>query len=160
MFKKHGLTGQTKHRVFEALLERQQGKCGICGISLAELQIQCANQPQQRRDGNVHYLLYIDHCHTTGMIRGLLCVSCNIVLSHVENYGFKPKPETIRTIFRDGRVEVVPFTDEFFDRMIERTAHWLNQYKEQVLEYMQQERWLPRRDILSHLQGQALPRSR
>jgi hypothetical protein len=37
MFEKHGLTGKTKQRVFDALLERQQGKCFICGVSQAEI---------------------------------------------------------------------------------------------------------------------------
>src|SRR5437763_16253483 len=94
MFKKHGLTGNTKRLVFDALLERQQGKCAICEISLAELEVLCANQPQQRLKRNIHYLLYIDHCHTTGMIRGVLCVSCHIVLGSIANYGFEHRPRT------------------------------------------------------------------
>ena len=152
MFPKHGLTRNIKQRVFDALLQRQQGKCAICGISLAELQKQCAEQPQQVRDGNIHYLLYIDHCHVTGMIRGLLCVACNIVLGWIENYAFRSRAETMRQVFRDGHIEIIPYPEESFNREMERAADWLTQYKDAVLEYMQQERWLPRKDILFHLQ--------
>lgn len=46
---------------FEYLLNKQNGKCAICGVS------QCATG---RR-------FAVDHCHKTGMVRGLLCQSCN-----------------------------------------------------------------------------------
>lgn len=42
---------------FEELLDAQGGRCAICG------------------DGNER--LHVDHCHTTGRIRGLLCGKCN-----------------------------------------------------------------------------------
>jgi len=42
------------------LYEKQDGKCAICGeISKSERG------------------LHVDHCHTTGMVRGLLCHGCN-----------------------------------------------------------------------------------
>ncbi len=46
------------------LLENQNGCCGICKKSIEEL---------DRK-------LFIDHCHDTGEIRGLLCHNCNIGL--------------------------------------------------------------------------------
>ncbi len=50
--KKYGLT-LGDHAV---LVNQQQGKCKIC-----------------KKDA----LLAVDHCHTTGKVRGLLCYSCN-----------------------------------------------------------------------------------
>ena len=42
------------------MLQQQGGVCAICGSIPGKGQV-----------------LHIDHCHTTGMIRGLLCRSCN-----------------------------------------------------------------------------------
>lgn len=42
---------------YEELKARQHGKCGIC-----------------KAEGRV---LYVDHCHNTSAIRGLLCNGCN-----------------------------------------------------------------------------------
>jgi len=42
------------------LYEKQDGKCAICG-----------EIPKTERG------LHVDHCHTTGVIRGLLCHGCN-----------------------------------------------------------------------------------
>ena len=54
--KTYGLTVEQ----YEAMHEAQSGLCAIC------------NQPeeQDRR-------LAVDHCHTTGKVRALLCQSCN-----------------------------------------------------------------------------------
>jgi hypothetical protein len=45
---------------FDALLAQQGGRCAICG-----------KRPE--RDASLH----LDHCHDTGAIRGILCLSCN-----------------------------------------------------------------------------------
>ena len=45
---------------FDALLAQQGGGCAICG-----------KRPE--RDASLH----LDHCHDTGAIRGILCLSCN-----------------------------------------------------------------------------------
>lgn len=42
-----------------AMKEAQQGCCAICGVGLDTT------------------ITNIDHCHTTGKVRGLLCVNCN-----------------------------------------------------------------------------------
>ena len=50
---------------YQEMHDRQEGKCAICG------------QPEtQLRDGKVKALA-VDHCHSTGRIRGLLCCDCN-----------------------------------------------------------------------------------
>ncbi len=47
---------------YEVMLERQEGCCAICG------------KREVKR-------LVIDHCHTTGRVRGLLCDDCNLGIS-------------------------------------------------------------------------------
>ena len=63
---KYKTTGQQKHRAshygitpeeYDAMLLGQGGCCLICGISNRKL--------------------VIDHCHNTGLIRGILCLNCN-----------------------------------------------------------------------------------
>lgn len=44
---------------FEQMLAEQNGLCKIC------------NQPEEGKS------LCVDHCHTTGVVRGLLCGHCN-----------------------------------------------------------------------------------
>ena len=46
---------------FMALYEKQNGKCAIC-----------SEAPSTKRG------LHVDHCHTTGEVRGLLCHGCNV----------------------------------------------------------------------------------
>ena len=52
---------------YETLLIKQNEVCAICKESC---------------------VLHVDHCHTTGKVRGLLCRSCNLGLGF-----FKDKPE-------------------------------------------------------------------
>ncbi|WP_373432403.1 endonuclease VII domain-containing protein [Streptomyces canus] len=49
-----------------AMLERQQGRCGICGTT---------NKPE---------LFHVDHDHSSGAVRELLCFHCNALLGHVK----------------------------------------------------------------------------
>jgi hypothetical protein len=58
MLKKYGLTMDG----YELLLRAQGGRCAICG-----------KEPEAADKGCLH----VDHCHTTGVVRGLLCTSCN-----------------------------------------------------------------------------------
>lgn len=46
-----------------ALLESQQGKCALC------------EKPAQ----------HVDHCHSTGKVRGMLCVFCNHAIAAIES---------------------------------------------------------------------------
>lgn len=43
---------------YDQLLAHQNGRCYIC-------------------DGKRNYNLQVDHCHKTGIVRGLLCKTCN-----------------------------------------------------------------------------------
>ena len=49
---------------YEDLLKKQEGRCAIC------------NTKTPSKDKSFKRL-FIDHCHTTGKVRGLLCSTCN-----------------------------------------------------------------------------------
>lgn len=68
-WRKYGLTAEQ----FQALYEQQQGLCAIC------------RQPPGARE------LAIDHCHDTGVVRGLLCTRCNLMIGYA-----KDRIETLR----------------------------------------------------------------
>lgn len=60
----YGITPDDYSRMFAD----QDGCCKICG----------AHQSSQKRR------LYVDHCHETGKVRGLLCHRCNTSISNFE----------------------------------------------------------------------------
>lgn len=61
-FKRHGLTAAD----YQAMLDRNGHCCEICRKPLG-------HGPRDR---------HIDHCHTTGAVRGVLCPGCNLMLGH------------------------------------------------------------------------------
>jgi len=69
-----GLTQQQ----YDALVERQQGGCGICHRSLADFKSN---------------MIHVDHCHYTGVIRGILCHRCNSMLGGLEDREWRPQAE-------------------------------------------------------------------
>lgn len=69
----YGLTPEN----YDSLLKAQGEVCAICGGT---------NKPG--KDGG---LLHIDHDHSTGKVRGLLCGQCNRGLGH-----FKDNPDSLR----------------------------------------------------------------
>lgn len=71
--------GITKEQYIE-LFNKQNGVCAIC--EKVETVI--------HNNGNVRSLS-IDHCHTTGKVRGLLCHTCNVAIG-----SFYHNPELIR----------------------------------------------------------------
>jgi hypothetical protein len=52
---------------FEDLKRKQRGACAICGASVGNA----------RGRGGGPSRLAIDHDHSTGIVRGLLCIRCN-----------------------------------------------------------------------------------
>lgn len=54
-----------------AMVEAQGGLCAICG----------ANGSANR----VHGKLYVDHCHDSGKVRGLLCHGCNVSIGWMKD---------------------------------------------------------------------------
>lgn len=58
LLKKYGLTPQQ----YDLMLAQQKGGCAACG-----------GAPGKRA-------FHVDHCHETGLVRGLLCVGCNFAL--------------------------------------------------------------------------------
>jgi hypothetical protein len=67
---KYGLT----YLDFCNMLENQNYVCAIC--YKVETALDRAGSPRT---------LVVDHCHTTGKIRGLLCNSCNVGLGHFDD---------------------------------------------------------------------------
>jgi hypothetical protein len=61
--KLYGLTPEQ----WDEMFKEQGGRCLICGKA-----------PGRKR-------LHVDHCHETGLIRGLLCSSCNSGIAHLQH---------------------------------------------------------------------------
>lgn len=67
LWRKYGITPEEYDDMFEA----QNGECAICGT---------------RTPGSTGSF-FVDHCHETGDVRGLLCFSCNIALGNFKDNG-------------------------------------------------------------------------
>ena len=54
---------------YQILFDKQDGKCAICG----------SDSPRGRKNGKGGEVknFFVDHCHETGKVRGLLCNHCN-----------------------------------------------------------------------------------
>ena len=62
--KKFGITLEQ----YDVMFARQDGRCAICG----------GYNKSSRR-------LAVDHCHETGVVRGLLCSPCNTGIGHLKD---------------------------------------------------------------------------
>lgn len=58
--KRYGLTDES----YQVLVKAHRGRCAICSA-------------KQK--------LYVDHCHVTGRVRGLLCMGCNTGVGHLRD---------------------------------------------------------------------------
>lgn len=65
LLKKYGLNIDD----FDRMLDEQGHCCKICNTHISQL-----NKP-----------LYVDHCHTTNKVRGLLCHTCNSCIGHAKD---------------------------------------------------------------------------
>ena len=67
---------------YNIMLEKQDGKCAVCGTT----------EPKGRQSGRGKVeCFYVDHNHTTGEVRGLLCNACNRAIGN-----FQDDPNIIR----------------------------------------------------------------
>lgn len=62
--RKYGITPEQ----WEDIYRKQNGCCFVCG----------------RHQSMLNRRLCVDHCHTTGKVRGLLCTNCNVKLGWFE----------------------------------------------------------------------------
>ena len=75
VLRKYGMTLED----YSALLERQGGTCALCAATHSH--------------GRAR--LSVDHCHETGVVRGLLCMLCNRKIGQ-----FNDDPEKLRAAIR------------------------------------------------------------
>ena len=66
LLRSYGITNED----YDKLLTEQNNCCAICGTD---------------KPGGKHDRFQVDHCHTTGKVRGLLCKSCNIALGEFKD---------------------------------------------------------------------------
>lgn len=59
---------------YNLMVIKQHNKCAICGNT----------ETATTRTGEIRPLA-VDHCHTTGIIRALLCNNCNLILGHAKD---------------------------------------------------------------------------
>jgi hypothetical protein len=58
---------------YDALLEKQNGACAICGSK-------SSYSRNYKSISSSRTKFSVDHCHSTGKVRGLLCTKCNRAL--------------------------------------------------------------------------------
>jgi len=66
---------------YEAKLAEQGGMCAICGAE----EVAPVTSRQGTDQSRVRYMP-VDHDHTTGAARGILCTSCNVRLGTIEGW--------------------------------------------------------------------------
>ena len=54
---------------WQGLFDKQEGCCAICGTHQSELK----------------QTLNVDHCHVTEIVRGLLCINCNMAIGLLQD---------------------------------------------------------------------------
>lgn len=69
-----GLTTSQAYAKYEQMTVEQEGLCAICGKEETRID----------RQRNTKVSLSVDHCWSTGLVRGLLCFRCNTSLGWYE----------------------------------------------------------------------------
>lgn len=59
--------------MYDVMLRVQKGVCFLC------------QKPEPKRAGK-EVPLAVDHCHTTGVVRRLLCSQCNLLVGYYEKF--------------------------------------------------------------------------
>jgi hypothetical protein len=67
LMRKYGISLEQYNNMFQI----QNGLCGICGKKES-------TRRRKKTEGNER--LAVDHCHETGVVRGLLCFKCNTAI--------------------------------------------------------------------------------
>ena len=80
-FTRYGITQSD----YNHLLETQMQKCGMCSKLL-----------DKKKPRSIH----IDHDHTTGKVRGILCDGCNLFLGRFENVKNRQRVEQAQAYLR------------------------------------------------------------
>lgn len=70
---KYGITIEE----YKSMLQEQEGKCKLCNKEEHVRGTSLDRKPKR---------LAVDHCHTTGKVRGLLCHNCNVMLGQYEKW--------------------------------------------------------------------------
>ena len=70
---KYGITIED----YDRMLQEQNGKCKLCNKEEHVRGTSPDKKPKR---------LAVDHCHTTGKVRGLLCHNCNVMLGQYEKW--------------------------------------------------------------------------
>lgn len=64
----------------DALFKAQNESCAICARHWTE----CERAKHSRHDAVFLQHLYVDHCHLTEAVRGLLCNKCNTAIAMLD----------------------------------------------------------------------------
>lgn len=70
---------------YRKMLDEQDNACAVCKVSFATARI------------------FVDHCHRTGNVRGLLCSQCNVALGMLGE-----EPKRIRALAQYAEVHSTP----------------------------------------------------
>lgn len=73
---------------YEQMYRDQNGVCACCGQSETV-------RPGRTRRNQAKPVLQVDHCHTTGAVRGLLCTGCNTALGSLGE-----DPERVKSLLK------------------------------------------------------------
>jgi hypothetical protein len=99
---------------YQRMLVDQKGVCAIC------------EKPETRVENGVIRMLSVDHNHTTGAVRGLLCSGCNLAIGYACD-----DPEVLTkaaTYLRRYQPQVIPFRDPKRDWLLVATPNFEGSY--------------------------------